>query len=480
MKRWLKRLLLALGVLVIAALIAGGVYGWMMLRIGNAYSAKILCSSVFVSGRPADSVRAEDLGALSFIGSRVDQENRTASASFLGLVKRKAVYRECLGCTLVNHTTVEALREQGRAAPAPPDAGLAERLWPDGDRMPSDPLPDGIDQAQLDKALDEAFSEPNPELPRRTRAVVILYQGRLVAERYGPGITPDTRLLGWSMTKSVINALVGILVGQGKLRLNDQALTPEWQAEDDPRRAISLTQLLHMQSGLKFDEAYDRPSDATNMLFAAYDAAAYAASKPLAFSPDTRWEYSSGTTNVISRIVRRAVGGSLTDYFAFPRRALFDRIGMRSAVIEPDPSGTFVGSSYMYATARDWARFGLLYLNDGQWGNERILPVGWVAYTRQTAKRAPLGQYGAQFWLNAGEPNNPARRPMPRLPADLFFCEGFEGQSVNIIPSRDLVVVRLGQTPRSGGWDQEDFLAKVLAAFPLPESSGVEKETGSE
>ena len=481
MKRVVKRLLLVLGLLVVVGLVAGGVYGWMMLRIGSAYSAKILCSAVFVSGRPAASVLAEDLKHLSFIGTRVDEQNRSVSASVFGLVRRRAIYREGLGCTLVNGTTVEALKEQGRLAPKGPAPGLADRPWPDGDQLPTDPLPPGIDQARLEKALDEAFSEPNPELPRRTRAVVVVYQGRLAAERYAPGFAKDTPLLGWSMTKSVMNALVGILMGQGKLRPNDRSLLPAWQNEDDPRRAITLGQLLRMESGLKFDEEYNPPSDATTMLFAVPDAAAFAAAKRLAASPGGRWEYSSGTANIISRIIRQALGSSDADYFAFPRRALFDRIGMRSAILEPDPSGTFVGSSYMYASARDWARFGLLYLNDGRWQNERILPVGWVPYTRLPAKHAPLGQYGAQFWLNAGEPNNPAKRWMPRLPADMFSTVGFEGQYVAVIPSRGLVVVRLGQTPKREGWNQEDFLVRVLEAFPRPEPAAADAkpESGS-
>jgi hypothetical protein len=179
------------------------------------------------------------------------------------------------------------------------------------------------------------------------------------------------------MTKSVTNALVGILVGQGKLSVDEPAPVPEWSGPDDPRGAITLDQMLRMSSGLEFGEIYEDPrSDVCLMLFSVRDAAAYAADKPLETGPGGKWYYSSGTTNIISRIVRDSVGGTQADYFAFPRRALFDRIGMRSAIIEPDPSGTFVGSSYMYATARDWARFGLLYLQDGVWEGERILPEG--------------------------------------------------------------------------------------------------------
>jgi CubicO group peptidase (beta-lactamase class C family) len=255
--------------------------------------------------------------------------------------------------------------------------------------------------------------------------------------------------------------------------VDEPAPVPEWSRPGDPRGAITLDNMLRMSSGLEFGEVYEDPlSDVCIMLFSVRDAAAYAADKPLETEPGNKWYYSSGTTNVISRIVRDAIGGTQADYFAFPRNALFDRIGMRSAVIEPDPSGTFVGSSYMYATARDWARFGLLYLQDGVWDGERILPEGWVDYSRKPTPGSPGGVYGAHFWLNPtrtpDESTGSARVGLsaPRLPADLYQCLGHEGQSVTIIPSRKTVVVRLGLSQAPGAWDLDSFIANVLEALP--------------
>ena len=268
------------------------------------------------------------------------------------------------------------------------------------------------------------------------------------------------------MTKSVTSALVGILVSSGKLALDEPAPVPEWQSPGDPRAAITIDHLLRMSSGLDFDDRSGAAlSDVNRMLLRSPDAAGYAVEKPLQDAPGSAWYYSSGTTNILSRIIRARIGGTDADYWAFARRALFDRIGMPSAVMEPDASGTFVGSSFMYATARDWARFGQLYLQDGVWNGERILPEGWVAYTRRPAPAAPHGRYGAHFWLNGGEAVPVAERPFPSLPADLHYAAGYEGQYVIVIPSRELVIVRLGQTADRQAWRMDDFVAAVLAAI---------------
>lgn len=331
--------------------------------------------------------------------------------------------------------------------------------------MITDRLPSEVDARKLRQALDGAFAEPDPVRVRRTRAVVVVYKGRIIAEQYAAGFSPETSLLGWSMTKSVINALTGILVKAGKLALQDPAPVPEWQAPDDPRRYITLDHLLRMTSGLAFEENYSNPlKDVTFMLLAASDMAAYAASKPLVAEPGREWHYSSGTTNIIARILRGAVGGAEPDYLSFPRRLLFDRIGMRSAIMEPDTSGTFVGSSFMYATARDWARFGLLYLKDGMWKDDRILPIGWVEYSRRRTPASPRGAYGAHFWLTVRPGFRGGDDSAFALPADAFHAIGHEGQFVTIIPSRNLVLVRLGLTRFRGAWDHGAFVRQVLEA----------------
>jgi CubicO group peptidase (beta-lactamase class C family) len=430
-------------------------------RIGTAYAAKIAASAVFVAGRDTEAIIADgDLDRVSGVRWEVDREGRRVTA-WIGPISQTAVYRDGLGTALV----IDRPEAEVRALTAPPaPGGNADdpRPWPTGDVLPEGSLPEGVDKTGLATVLDEAFADPNPTQQRRTRAVVIVQDGRLVAERYAVGFTRQTPLLGWSMTKSVTSALAGILVAQGKLRIEDPAGLPEWSKPSDPRGAITVDQLLRMSSGLRFTEEYGNPfADATFMLFGSGDAAGYAASRPLEAKPDARWQYSSGTTNIVSRVLRLAAGNDAT-YHALPRRALFDRIGMRHAVIETDASGTFIGSSFSWASARDWARFGLLFLNDGVWEGERILPEGWVDYCRRPTPAAPNGCYGAHWWCNAGSPDDSQHRPMPSLPTDYYAARGFQGQSVNIFPSRRIVVVRLGLTDASDAFDIEDFLAKVL------------------
>ena len=290
---------------------------------------------------------------------------------------------------------------------------------------------------------------------------MVVYGGRIIAERYADGFSHDTPLRGWSMSKSVASALTGILVGQGKLSVHDPAAVPEWQQTGDPRGEITLNQLLHMSSGLKFSEG-GPTSRMSQMMFAEANSAAYAADSPLEARPGSRFHYSTGSTHLILRILRHSLGGTDGDYLAFPRRQLFDPVGMKTAVLEPDASGTFM--NHVYASPRDWARFGLLYLQDGVWEGERILPEGWVQYT-MTPAPASDGMYGAHFWLKTPKEFRKATEPQADLPEDMFFAQGFEGNHVVIVPSRKLVVVRLGLTlAYDGTWDLDEFMERVLAS----------------
>lgn len=321
---------------------------------------------------------------------------------------------------------------------------------------------------KLEKALGNAFAEESPEEPKKTRAVLVVYDGHLIAERYAPAFHRDMPLLGWSMAKSVTNALVGILVRKGKLNLHEPAPVEEWRKEGDPRSRITLDQLLRMSSGLEFDEVYAPLHDVSNMLYGCADFAAYAASKPLEKEPDGTWNYSSGTANIIARIVRRTIEKDEANYDRFMKEELFDRIGMTSAVIEPDPSGTFVGSSYALATPRDWAPFGQLFLQDGVWEGNRLLPEGWVQYSTTPTPKAPKREYGALFWLNAGPDSDPGARTWPRVGRDAYSAQGFQYQRVIIIPSRKLVLVRFGATSKNGAWNSQTFILDVLSALAPP------------
>jgi len=316
-------------------------------------------------------------------------------------------------------------------------------------------------RAAMDTVLDDAFAEPDSSHPRRTRAVVVIQHGAIVAERYADGVGPETPFIGWSMTKSVMNALLGIAVGKGLLQVDDPAPLHAWQLSGDPRSRITISDLLHMSSGLRFEERDGDPSsDVLRMLFREPDMAAFASSKPLTASPGSHWQYSSGTTVILSRVLREVLGDSA--YWRFPNTVLFEPLGMTHTLLETDASGTFVASSYMYATAREWGRFGRLYLQDGVWQGRRILPAGWVDYSRTPARAAPGGIYGAHFWLSTP---SEYRGPPASLPAGIFQAVGHEGQFVTIVPSRDVVIVRLGRTRRASAWSHDRFVAAVLAAL---------------
>ncbi len=437
-------------------------------RIGAGWKAQILCSGVFVSGRDAAALLREDVPVhplLKYIGARIDHDKKEVRASFLGLIKNKAVYHPRLGGILLSGASEDAIRSWPVDIPEPQPVHPESVPWPTGEFISDGAIPSGVEGGRLDKVVDDVFAESDPNNPRRTRAVLIVHEDRIIAERYEPGITRDMPLIGWSMTKSVTSTLVGILAGAGKLSPQAPAPVPEWANPDDPRRTITLEQLLWMSSGLSFSETYaEKPvSDVQLMLFTRPDTAAYAARSPLEAEPGTKWHYSTGTTAIISRIIR----GTFDDdraYHAFPRQALFNRIGMRSAIFETDASGTFNGGAYLYASARDWARLGLLYMNDGIWEGERILPEGWVAYSTTPAPVSEKGDYGAHIWLNAGPQGNPAARPFPDLPQDLYYFEGYQGQFVGIIPSRRLVAVHLGMQTK-GEWDKIEFLTNVLKAI---------------
>jgi CubicO group peptidase (beta-lactamase class C family) len=435
---------------------------WRIAAIGSAYKAKVLCSIIFGTGRAIDSQKADEVSADSYwllrlVRARVDSANHSVTVSLLGLRPRTAVYRSGLGATLTDRRSSSVAGSSGAAASSSATL-LGSRA--NGAVLP---WPVGEESTALRKVVESAFTEPDPKRRRRTRAIVVVRDGRIIAERYASGFTERTPFSGWSMTKSVLSALVGVLVGQGRLSLQEKSLLPQWHGTD-PRAEISLEDLLRMRSGLKFSEDYsDLSSDVIEMLFNRSDAAAYAASQPLSFPPGKTWSYSSGTTNILSAIVRRVVGGA--EYVDWPRRVLFDPIGMSSAILEPDASGTFVGSSFMLATARDWARFGQLYLQDGFWEGRRLLPDNWVRFCTSPTPESPDGNYGAHWWLGLQPELGGGTRAATRIPADAFFAVGHEGQTLTVIPSLRLVVVRLGLSIYIDAWNHAAFLADLQDAL---------------
>jgi hypothetical protein len=462
----------SIALVLLGAVSAAAYYGSKLAAVGTAFTAKTLCSGVFVSQRDPDSVLGTDLSPeihpiLRLIEAETDQNARAVTASLFGLAERKAVYRDGLGCVVVYES--DGVR-RAAASVIEPSQRFAQRPTAPDALTTAGALPPEVEAAALRSALDWAFAEPDPKLPRNTRAVLIVHDGQVVAERYADGFDQTTALIGWSMTKSVVSALVGILVKEGKLSLDAPAPVPEWQGADDPRRRITLPQLLHMTSGLEFEEKYSNPlGDVTYMLFGVPGAASFAVAKPLRAAPGSLWSYSSGTTNILTHAIRHTVEEA--NYHGFPRRALFDRIGMTSAVLETDATGTFVGSSFMYATARDWARFGLLYLQDGVWSGERILPEGWVDFSRSPAPAAPDGKFGAHFWLRIPSEFRCGDN-LPDLPADAFHAIGYGGQFVTVVPSRKLVLVRLGAARYPCAWNHQKFVALVIDAIDAAQSGG--------
>ncbi len=438
------------------------VYLWQAIPVISAYGAKTLCSCAYLGGRQADDVITNELGStLLSVGSyRLETADSSAYGSVLGMARRKALYRKGLGCTLVNEISESELRAQTLKTPVEIPYDPDTVLWPAGDKLPETNI-DLYDVKRLNEIADSLFAEPEPKATRRTRALLILHEGNIILEKYANGFDRKSRMAGWSMTKSLTNGIIGILVKEGRLSLNQSDLLEEWK--NDNRSSITLDNLMQCSSGLKWQEDYSGPGATTTMLFKKKDAGRYAAQFKLEHEPGSVFYYSSGTANILSHIARSHIDEAV--YPAYVYHELFYKAGMFSLVIEPDPGGTLVGSSFSWATARDWARFGLLYLNDGYWLGERILPEGWVEYSVTPAKGAKQGEYGAQFWLNAGEPRNTKNRPFPDVPEDMFYMAGYEGQYVFIIPSQNLIVVRLGLTTANEP-DYNRLLKNLIASLP--------------
>lgn len=445
-KKFLFILIPAVVILAVWAALQG------LAPIITGYAAKNLASDVFLGKRTQKSVEKEDLNFsfIRFNKNTIDRKRKEVTSRFL-FWESKAIYIEGFGCTLVRDFTEEEIRKRPYKMVPLPEMDPDTVCWPMGDLL-ADTLPQTVNLDKMNAFLDQVFADTLPM--KGTFAVAVAHQNQLITERYRDDFSADNRFLSWSMAKSFINTFAGILVAQGKMDLNEPAAISEWK--DDERSRITLANLLQMNSGLTWNEDYGSDSDVNRMLFKRGDMAAFAVAMPLeADQPGTEWKYSSGTTNIASRLVREAVGND-AEYYAFPREELFNKIGMRTAIFETDAAGCFVGSSYLYASMRDYLRYGLLYLNDGNWLGEQLLPEGWVDFTRETAQGSE-GKYGAFFWLNRDG-------KYPDVPADMYRCDGYNGQYIFIIPSKELVVVRTGYSPR-GWFDVNLFLKGILEAI---------------
>jgi len=437
-----------------------------LAQVAAAYAAKVTASAIFVSGRTLDSVLAQELAPTRplealikpFLRFDVDREAKTVTCR-LGQAKVTAQLHTCLGCSLVASDRAPSDElHQFVVEPRDRMAAQPDQLWPHTETV-AKRTTTGIDHEALELAIDRAFAERPGKKPIHTRAVVVVHKGHLVAERYADGFHKDMPLAGWSMTKTLTNALIGMRVGDGKFDLSRAF------REQPPKTGFAqptVNNLLTMTAGLRWNEDYDDPnSDAVRMLFGSADHGATYVDQAQTTRPGQQFVYASGATNLLCKLLRGSFAND-EEYWSQPAR-LFAQLGMQTAVLETDPSGTFVGSSYGFASARDWARLGLLYQQDGTFFGKRVLPEGWVQQST-TATKASNGRYGSQIWLNAEPPKESGMaRKWPDLPADLFSMDGHEGQYCVISPKAQLVIVRLGCT-KNGGFDLRGFLRDVHAA----------------
>ncbi len=434
------------------------------LAVSIALGTKLTCSAVFVVGQDAREFLRTD--AYPFTGVdwdtieiSLDREAGTLELSTPhGSIRKKAVYNGSQGCTLLPDGETGVF-----FTPTNVESTLADpttELWPMGDVIHRSTPTRDYDEEALEAALDMAFEHDDPNgVPLETRAFIVLHKGQIMAERYARGYDMNTRHVSWSMGKSITAAMIGLLVRDGHFTVDDPAPVREWRDIADPRGKITIADLLRMSSGLDFKrlsgpDYFTKESDHLYVYAGAVDAFALSVSKPSEFPPNTVYRYRNSDPLTLGKIVRETVEARGETYLTFPQRELFDKIGMRHMILEPDPYGNFLLTGFNYGTARDWARFGLLHQQDGVWLGERILPEGWVDYIRTPAP-ASEGNYGGLWWINVRE----------GVPAS-FYASGARGQRVMIIPSHDLVIVRMGHSIGGGfGSHFNEVTAAVTEAF---------------
>lgn len=455
----LRKLLVGLLALVTAGLFGAVLYLYLvpptLLRVGAGYSSKIVCSATYLQGRDPNEVLETDVQApgnpvLRAYKVNSDSATGRVRSAFLSLIApMTSEHRPGLGCAALPDGNLAQAGDQ--AAPAAPGPVASQALWPEGA---------AVDLSQHGD-LAQIIADPDLAGPGM-RATVVVHRGRIVAENYGAGFDPQMPLLGWSMSKTVTAALAGTVIKAGKLRLDQDRLLTQW--DNDGRAAITVAQLLSMSSGLHFNEEYGDVSDVTRMLYLQPDMAGFAASQKLDHKPGTTFNYSTGTAMILSRVWQNAIGDRQAA-LDWPRKALFAPLGMGSAVFETDAAGTFVGGSYLYATARDWARFGQFLLQDGTWNGRQILPEGFAAMMHAPSQAdAVYGQ--GMTWLAGPAPEQKAGDDQAYgLPADTYWLEGHDGQTVTVIPSADLVVVRMGLTPSDLNYRPQKLVAALLKAL---------------
>lgn len=447
MKKHILKIII--GILILLLSIFWFAYLRPSLKIVTGYTAKYVCSSTFLSNISDKNIdNALDLFLVRNAKYSIDSAKKQVKVSLFGLAKQTAVYYEkgnSCGCLIGNSDFPD--QETKKTYSHQVEKEVSETLWPQGDKL-HHVIPEHIDIIKL-RAILKNTLKANPDI----LALTIAYKNLLVGEEYNEGVDRNTRLLGWSMTKTVGNAIFGILEKNNTIAISNTSGIEDWQ--DDERKNITINNLLQMSSGLKWKEDYSKLSNVTTMLYLKKNSTDYAIQSKAIEKPDQKWLYSSGTTNILSEIMRSKFD-SYDQYLSFPYDSLFHRINMRSAVIELDNKGNHVLSSYAWATARDWTRFGLLYLYNGKWFGKQIFSEKWVEYSITPASKSN-GLYGAQLWLNTfGE-------RLPSVPHDAYYENGFGGQRILIIPSKEIVITVMSGNQKD--FDFDVFYKEVLSCF---------------
>jgi len=442
----MKKKILIVSIILLAIIGFAAKYIIDRSMIFTGYAAKNLASGIFIADRNKDNLEANDLNfsLVAWANNEVDYKNKIVYSDFFGFGKQTAIYRKGLGVCLVgDNDNIEELKKQKLNLLTKPTE-FDNTYWPKGSKIRNN-IGDFFDKEKLEKAINNTFQKGN------TRSVIVVYDTLAFYEKYAEGFNKNTKILGWSMSKSIASTMIGILQKQNKIDINKPAPVKEWQNDD--RQSITTKSILNMTSGIKWNENYGDISEVTLMLYEKTNAAKFAINQPKAYPQDSVWYYSSGSSNILTEIVKRKFD-TIKDYWEFPYKELFHKISMYNTIMETDASGNFVGSSYTYATTRDWARFGLLYLKNGIWFGDTIITPEWVSFT-QTAAPNSDGKYGSQFWLNK------SGNELPDAPKDIYYADGYQGQRIYIIPSKKIVIVRTGLTTKKD-FDYNKMVIEII------------------
>jgi CubicO group peptidase (beta-lactamase class C family) len=447
----MKKVLKYIGLLLVIIIAYFVITTYPKLDMISGFASKSISSHYFIGNRDLEYTEAEDnlVPTLGMASSELLVSEKITKSNAFGLKKRTAIFREGVGTVLIPS---DKKRENASFAQPNRNIIITNLAYPYGDLPQKDTVFNNIDYKKLKEVVNNAFIDEDGD-EKKTRSALVIYKGQIIEEQYLDGFDERSMILGWSMAKSITSAVIGVMVKEEKVSLDQKNLFEEWK--DDSRNDLSLANLLNMNSGLEWEEDYTKICDATKMLFLEADMTRSQLEKPITGIPNNSWNYSSGTSNLLSGFIRNQFD-SHQDYLDYWYEKVIDKIGMHSMIIETDYLGNYIGSSYAWATTRDWAKFGLLYLYNGNWNGEQVIDPSWIDFTKKPTNGSD-GVYGGHFWLNAGG-------KFPDVPRDMYSCNGFQGQRVWIIPSKDLVVVRTG-LHEYPFFDINEFLSEIISTI---------------